>query len=272
MNLYKALIAATTVTLATVPSISAFVPTPVTFAARSQKTSFPADGATIDFTVAPGGASVKPLSMASKFVASQDDKSYPEGMSQEEELDFLRQVAEKTFAGQDDAPDIDELMKFVAASQARAEPDPNDMDTIDYDQVGIASIPCEVGVAIDVIALALEAAGLGGGGAKKVATKMYGKLPRSKKKDLAKILAQMDADNFAESAYEVIKLIYESLTWNSLKDSFSSLGWWDAATFALSFAAIFASGGIAFIIKIALFANSITQLLISIANCEAIVG
>lgn len=266
MNLYKALGVCTVATLATLPSTLGFVPaTPVSFARLNDSTT------KNDFVaVATDRASMaKPLCMA-KF--SRDDESYPEGMSPEEELDYLRQAAEEVYAGQDDAPDIDELMKIIAVSQSRTEPDPKDMDdVIDFD-IGILSVPCEVAIAIDVIALGLEAVGLPGGGAKKVSKKMYDKLPRSKKKDLAKIIAEIDNENFVTKIFDVMQLIYESLSWNSLKESFSSLGYWDAITFAFSFAAIFATGGAAYAIKLALFASSIGTLVFNISQCEAIVG
>lgn len=264
MNLYKALGVFTVATLATLPSTLGFVPTrPVSFALDSTTKND-------SIAVATDRASMaKPLCMA-KF--SKDDGSYPEGMSPEEELDYLRQAAEEIYAGQDDAPDIDEVMKIIAESQSRSEPDPKDLDdVVDY-EFGILAVPCEVGIAIDVIALGLEAAGLPGGGAKKVSKKMYDKLPRSKKTDLAKIIAEIDADNFAEKILEVLKLIRDELTWNSIKDSFSELGWWDAVVFGVSFAAIFATGGAAFLIKMALFANSVGSIIVSISQCEAIVG
>ena len=263
MNLYKALGVCTVATLATLPSTLGFVPTPVSFGLDSTtKNGFVA--------VATDRASMaKPLCMV-KF--SRDDKSYPEGMSPEEELDYLRQAKDELLAGQDDVPDTDELMQIIAVSQSRTEPDPKDMDdVVDY-EVGVLAIPCEVSIAIDVIALGLEAAGLPGGGSKKVSKKMYDKLPRKKKQELAKIIAQMNANNAADKIFEVMKLIYESLSWNALKDSFSSLGWVDAAAFSLSFAGIFASGGVAYIIKLALFGNSIATLIYNISQCPAIVG
>lgn len=271
MNLYKGLIAATVATLATVPSISGFTH-PATFAVRSQQAAAFRFDSIGDFGAAAGvhqqhssRGSVKPLSMASPTF-SRDAESYPEGMSPEEELDYLRQAAEEIYAGQEDAPDIDELMKVIAISQSRAEPEASDMDT-DFD-IGIEEVRCDVAIAIDVIALVFEVAGLGGNGAKKVSRSVYGKLPRSRKKDLEKILTEMDNTNFAEKAFDIIKLIYESLTWNALKDSFNELGWWDALVFGVSFAAIFATGGLAFIIKCALFANSFVGLIINITECE----
>jgi len=269
MNLYKALRVCTVLaTLATLPSTLGFLVsrTPTSFLALDTSTT------KNDFVaVATDRASMaKPLCMA-KF--SRDDESYPEGMDSEEELDYLRQAAEEIYAGQDDAPDIDELMKIIAVSQSRTEPDPKDMDdVVDYEVGGILAIPCEVAIAIDVIAIGLEAAAFPGGGAKKVAKKMYDKLPRSKKTDLAKIIAEIDAKNFADKIYDVMKLIYESLSWNAIKDSFSTLGWWDAIVFGISFAAIFASGGTAFFIKLALLANSVGTLVYNISQCEAIVG
>jgi len=164
-------------------------------------------------------------------------------------------------------------MKIIAVSQSRTEPDPKDMDdVVDYEVVGILAIPCEVAIAVDVIAIGLEAASFPGDGADKVAKKMYDKLPRSKKKDLAKIIAEIDAKNFDDKIFEVMKLIYETLTWNSIKESFSTLGWRDAIVFGISFAAIFTTGGTAYFIKLALLANSVGTLVYNISQCEAIVG
>mmetsp|Transcript_20464 Transcript_20464/g.29298 ORF Transcript_20464/g.29298 Transcript_20464/m.29298 type:complete len:265 (-) Transcript_20464:166-960(-) len=195
-----------------------------------------------------------------------DATAYPEGMSPEEELEYLKKVAAEYFPSQkdEDTPDIDELMKAVATMQAREEPNPED--------VGILEEGCAVAVVIDTIALALSIIGLKGSAPKTVARSMYGKLPRSARKDLTMIIAKMNRDNFARSVYDVIKLVYENLTWNALKDSFKSLGWWDATTFALSFAAIFASGGTAFIINVGLATAATVKLLYDISQCEEIVG
>lgn len=191
--------------------------------------------------------------------------AYPEGMSPEEELEFLEKVAGEYFSSQKDGdtPDISELMKVVSTMQAREEPD---------FIVVAREVGCTVAIAIDTIALALSVIGLKGSAPKTVATKMYGKLPRSAKKDLTQILAKMRMDNFANSVYEVTKLIYENLTWNALKDSFSSLGWWDASTFALSFGAIFVSGGAAFLINVGLATASGAKLVYDITQCEEITG
>jgi len=259
MNLYKALGVCTVATLATLPSTLGFVPTPVSFGLDSTtKNGFVAVATDRAFMA-------KPLCIA-KFIRNE---AFPEGMSPEEELDYFRQAKDELFADQDDAPDTNEIMQIMAVSQSRTEPDPKDMDdVVDY-EVGIASIPCEVEIAIDAIALGLEATGLPGGGAKKVSTKMYYKLPRSKKQDLARIIAEINAQNAANKMYEVMQLIYESLTMNALKDSFSELEWWDAGLFLLSFTAIFASGGTAFVIKVALLTNSIASLIYKISTCDA---
>lgn len=208
------------------------------------------------------------LWQSSLHASSMAEAGYPEGMSPEEELEYYRKVATEHFSSMkdEDKPYIDELMKAVATMQARVEPIPED------DGFGIQAVGCAVGVAIDTIALALTVIGLKGSAPKTVARKMYNKLPKSAKKDLAKILAKMTADNAAESVYEVVKLIYENLTWNALKDSFSSLGWWDAGLFALSFVGIFAGAGVGFIINVGLAGLAIGQLVLDISNCEEIVG
>lgn len=273
MNIYNSLIAATIATLATVPSISGFTP-PATFAVRSHDAAAFRVDSIGDFGVAIGGGvhqhsnrgSVKPLSMAAPTF-SRDAESYPEGMSPEEELDYLRQAAEYIYADQEDAPDIDEIMKVIAVSQSHKEPEASMMDA-EMDLGIEAIIPCEVANSIGIVSLCFEAAGLGGGGAKKVATKVYTKLPAQSKTYLGRILAEMTVDNFTDKAWEILNLIYNELTWNALTDAFGELGLWDGIVFGLNFAAIFATGGTAFILRITLLANSFITLISDIVECE----
>ena len=131
-----------------------------------------------------------------------------------------------------------------------------------------AIIPCEVANSIGIVSLCFEAAGLGGGGAKKVATKVYTKLPAQSKTYLGRILAEMTVDNFTDKAWEILNLIYNELTWNALTDAFGELGLWDGIVFGLNFAAIFATGGTAFILRITLLANSFITLISDIVECE----
>ena len=113
----------------------------------------------------------------------------------------------------------------------------------------------------------LSAIGLKGGSGKKIARKMYGKLPPHAKKQLIRTVKSIKMNNFTNKIYDVVDLIYENLTWNALKDSFSELGWWDATTFALSFAAIFASGGVAFLINVGLLTYDAGMLVVAINDC-----
>ena len=73
--------------------------------------------------------------------------------------------------------------------------------------------------------------------------------------------------NFTNKIYEVLELIYDELSWNLVKDSFSELGYWDALTFALSFAAIFATGGTAFLINLGLLTYDAGMLIAAINKC-----
>eukprot|EP00816_Leptocylindrus_hargravesii_P003821 CAMPEP_0196819372 /NCGR_PEP_ID=MMETSP1362-20130617/70260_1 /TAXON_ID=163516 /ORGANISM="Leptocylindrus danicus, Strain CCMP1856" /LENGTH=261 /DNA_ID=CAMNT_0042197829 /DNA_START=15 /DNA_END=800 /DNA_ORIENTATION=+ len=192
---------------------------------------------------------------------------YPEGMSPEEELEYLKEVAAEYFPSQkdEDTPDIDELMKAIATMQAREDSDTEDV-------FRILSRGCAVDIIIDTIALGLSLIGLKGGAPKKVARDMFDNLPDKAYKELIKILANMNAKNFANSLYSILGIIFDTLSWNTLKKSFSSLGWWDATTFALSFVAIFASGGTAFLINAGIAAASSGKLFYDITQCEEIVG
>ena len=161
------------------------------------------------------------------------------------------------YKGKTDAPSKEELFKIIFEIASR--PDIK-VDT------RYRAAPCEVGVAVDAIALGLSAIGVGGS-AKKIAKKMYGKLPRRAKKRLIKNAKSINKKNFKEKIHEILKVIKENLTWNALKDSFSELGWWDAATLLLSFVAIFASGGAAFLINLGLLIYEAGKLVVNINDC-----
>ena len=145
--------------------------------------------------------------------------------------------------------------------QMRPEPNPEEL-------VSIQSIPpCQIEIVIDVVALGLSALGIKGGAPKRVGRKMWEKLPRRSKDKILVIIPEMNMSNFPQKILDILQLIYENLTWNALKDSFSELGWFDAVLFALSFAAIFVTAGAAFLINVALLAIDFSLLLIAINNC-----
>ena len=178
-----------------------------------------------------------------------------------EELKDLEKVYDEMYKGKADAPSKEELYKIVLDMASRPEVEGGDTS------YSVLAAPCEVGVAIDAIALGLSAIGLKGGSGKKIARKMYGKLPPHAKKQLIRTVKSIKMNNFTNKIYDVVDLIYENLTWNALKDSFSELGWWDATTFALSFAAIFASGGTAFLINVGLLTYDASMLVVAINDC-----
>jgi len=269
MNFYKALIAATVASfLATVPSISGFT-TPATFTVRPMQAASQVEEIG-DFAVAGFGqrsrrGSPKPLFMAAQSF-SRDLKSYPEGMSLEEEQDFIRQGFEEIYADQEDAPDIDEMMKAVAVFQSRKEPDASEM----RDEVGIAGVlPCQLTIAIDAIAICLEVIGLGGKGANKVATKMFSKLPVRVQNKIIDLLKNMNESNFAELAFDIISEVYNHLSWGALFDSFSEIGVFDAMGFVGTFLSTFVlSAGAGLVVRFGLLAASFIKLIADIKKCD----
>jgi len=186
------------------------------------------------------------------------------GMTDAEEIEFLVPIAEEYISSSDDIDtmneqqELDQLLQMVAVMMNRPDLSPEDI---------IASVPCEISVVIDVVALGLGVIGLRGSAPKNVGKKLWEKTPGSTKTRILRLLPTMTASNFPVKLVEVLKLIQESLSWNALKDSFSELGWWDAVTFSLSFLAIFVTGGGAFLINVGLLISDITLLLIAINDC-----
>lgn len=192
------------------------------------------------------------------------------GMTDAEEIAFLVPIAEEYISSSDDIDtmneqqELDQLLQMVAVMMNRPDPSPEEEPFM----IGIiASVPCEISVVIDVIALGLGVIGLRGSAPKNVGKKLWDKTPGSTKTRILRLLPTMTASNFPVKLVEVLKLIQESLSWNALKDSFSELGWWDAITFSFAFLAIFVTGGAAFLINIGLLVADITLLLIAINDC-----
>ena len=175
------------------------------------------------------------------------------------EFKDLEKVYNKLYKGKTDAPSKKEVFKIVLDMASR--PEVKKVDT------RYKAAPCEVAVVVDAIALGLSAIGVKGGSGKKVAKKMYSKLPSKAKKRLIKNVKSINMKNFTKKIRDVLELIKENITWNALKDFFSVLGWWDAATFALSFVAIFVSGGTAFLINVGLLTYDATMLVFDIKDC-----
>ena len=182
------------------------------------------------------------------------------GVSEEEEMEAVRAY----LTSLNDGTDVDLVMEEIAKFKAR--PDLASED----EGISVMYEGCAVDVAIDVIALALEVGGIPGG--KKVARKLFKSLPPSAKRTITRILKEMNSSNFANKTWEVLEVLADNLTWNAITNSFSDFGLWEAAKLAASLLALFATGGAAFIIKLALMTITITELLIAIGNCEEIVG
>lgn len=179
----------------------------------------------------------------------------------EDELLQLDKVYDTLYKDITNPPSKEEIFGIIEVMASRPEVD---MPVADF---SIMATPCEVEVVIDSIALGLSAIGLRGGSGRKIARKMYDKVPKAAQDKLIRTAKSITTSNFGDKIYEMLKIIYENLTWNALKDSFSELGFWDAATFALSFAAIFASGGTAFLINIGLLSYDAAMLVSSINKC-----
>jgi len=197
------------------------------------------------------------------------------GMTDAEQLAFLVPIAEEYISSihisslddddiytmNNEQQESAQLLQMVAVMMNRPDTSPEE------EMVGIASIPCEVSVVIDVIALGLGAIGLRGNAPKNVGKKLWHKTPAPTKTKILHLLPTMTAVNFPAKLVEVLKLIYEELSWNTLNDSFAELGWWDALTFSLAFIAIFAGGGVPFLINVGLLVADIAMLLVAINDC-----
>lgn len=177
-----------------------------------------------------------------------------------EELAQIETAYDTLYEGKPDAPDKKQILALIEKMNLNPEVQGGGV-------VSIAAVACEVAIVIDSIAIALGAIGLRGGAGKSVATKMYDKLPSKAQKQILEIVLDISLDNFAGKLYEVVEIIVQNLTFNALKDALSELGFLDAITFALSIVAVVATGGVAFVINVALFTYDVTNLIISIVNC-----
>jgi len=135
--------------------------------------------------------------------------------------------------------------------------------------VSIMAAPCEVEVTIDVIALVLGTAGVPGRASKSIATKMWRSLKPQDQKRLIRLVRSIGykPSDAPEVIAEIFLLLVETLSWNTVKDALSELSWWDYALVLANITAIMASGGAALAIKIALLANDVAGLVISIDKC-----
>lgn len=158
-----------------------------------------------------------------------------------------------------DGTDIDAVMSALAEMEARPAPVVSDM-------LSIQSRGCATDIAIDVIALALDVGGIPGG--KSVAGKLFDNLPKMAQKRIIQIIKTIDASSFAGSVWDILQILYNELSWNAIKNSFSDFGLWESIKLGTSLIALFVSGGVAFIINLALRTIAITELIIAISQCD----
>lgn len=194
--------------------------------------------------------------------------SYPEHLSQKEELDFLRKVGEKMYAEgeNENPPDLDKVMKLIAQSQKRTDPVLKDADN----DVHLMAVRCDVAIMIDYIALLTSLFGVKGDYNRKAAQKFYTKLPAGTKQEIAEILFRMTPDSIVSNSFDVLEIIFMNLTWTTFKNAFSDMGWWDATTIAFSIAATLASGPVAFYMNAGLLVVGAGKLIYDVSQCDRI--
>jgi len=212
-------------------------------------------GASLSVNTVPLGLTSRPeksIWTTPTLFATPDDK---EEISAEDENAAAREYL--TSLG--DGTDIDAVMSALAEMEARPAPVVSDM-------LSIQSRGCATDIAIDVIALALDVGGIPGG--KSVAGKLFDNLPKMAQKRIIQIIKTIDASSFAGSVWDILQILYNELSWNAIKNSFSDFGLWESIKLGTSLIALFVSGGVAFIINLALRTIAITELIIAISQCD----
>lgn len=103
---------------------------------------------------------------------------------------------------------------------------------------------------------------------KKAAQKFYKKLPAGTKQEIADILFKLTPESIVSNFFDIMEILFLNLTWNTFKDSFSDMGWWDATTFVFGVVSTITAGPIVLTINAGLIVYDAGKLIHSIATCN----